>query len=88
MPLNKTDLTAIDNLIGKHLEPIRDMVLKHEQSLYGEHGNNGLKGDVGCLYDGMNKLREGRAKMQGAAGVLGLLGGIVTSIAAKIFLGK
>jgi len=88
MPLNKSDLDKIDLLLQKQIQPMHDLVMKHEQSLYGEHGNNGLKGDVACLYEGMTKLREGKAKMQGAAAALGAIGGAIATVAAKLFLGK
>jgi len=50
MGLNKTDKDwirlAVREETGKLLEPVRDLSVKHEQTLYGETGNNGLRKTV------------------------------------------
>ena len=49
--LTETDAQLIGGIIDKKLEPLRSLLQMHDQTLYGENKDNGLKGDV-------NKLKE------------------------------
>ena len=44
--MTKNDIRLIEGVLDRKLEPIKSLLQKHDQTLYGETGENGLKGEV------------------------------------------
>ncbi|MCI0706047.1 MAG: hypothetical protein L0Y80_01000 [Ignavibacteriae bacterium] len=44
--MTKNELRLLEAALDRKLRPIHSLLQKHEQSLYGETGENGLKGDI------------------------------------------
>jgi len=72
MGFHEDDLTQFRLIIREEIRPIRDMAMKHDQTLYGERGNNGLYGEV----------RSFRKRMRNVEILGGLIQGIVISVLA------
>ncbi len=62
MALTKSDkefLTSSMKLsIQEELEPIRELLNKHQQTLHGPEGNNGMYGDVAYLKRTVSSLKR------------------------------
>lgn len=99
MPLRQRstsiDLSEMKLAIRDAVEPLVAKLNKHEQTLYGESGANGLNGtvkrvvaDQEALYKEFNAEKN---KLKGVAAVLSAIGagvGVAASFAAKALSGK
>ena len=57
-------------IFSETIQPIRDMVMKHNQTLYGENGTNGMRRDVKNLKAFMYKVVYGIGGLVTVASVL------------------
>ncbi|HEY4611506.1 MAG TPA: hypothetical protein VII11_00815 [Bacteroidota bacterium] len=44
--MTKNEISLLEALLDKKLQPVKSLLQKHEQTLYGEEGENGLKGEI------------------------------------------
>jgi len=91
MPRNRNnDLNEMKLAIKEAVEPLVQQLNRHEQTLYGETGNNGLRGKVEINAKEFEQLRgefqEEKAKIKTAVAIVSAVGasvGAALSIIAK-----
>lgn len=80
----------VELAINRAIEPLVNDTRMLKQTVYGESGNNGLRGTVKNVSDDQASLREEfneeKNKLKGVAAVLAAIGsavGVASSLAAK-----
>lgn len=78
--LTETDAQLISGIIEKKIEPLKLLLQMHDQSLYGENKNNGLKGDVNQLKENAIDQKVFKREVKVTASLIALITSILISL--------